>query len=559
MNNLATGSEQYPAGLRRSVRHAGAVFFMVFTAGCGDDRVSLTAPSPIDQTMVATTQRPVVTGVAFDNRPQSGDAYRVSEQISVRIILSEPVNVTGRPRLALTIGTTTRQATASDDPTLTDSRFFHYTVQKDDRDEDGIAIDANALSLNGGTIRSASGEDAVLDLGVHVIRDDPERKVDGSSQGGGENGTCRLPLQGDGYTICYEGGYRADAEFVRDVLNPATSRFRTRYGPSSTRVYVHLLAEPATVGSVMVRPGQAVAVGGLSQRAIYLMARSAPAMQGACCNGIGLQFTDIGYQRTVLVHEYSTVFQQHHSGYRKWAGWFVQGLQQYEGLTAAGSPDLWQRTAERVYRDNTVSCGSGSGGAEELVVSERYWAGALVLRFLADRFGESAHIRILRSSRSTLREAIADEQPPGETPCELFDRFRNWMHETYGLGQPVESVQYTPQVACTGQYWQRNDGTFSFEVRVLNNDRRPARHQLFQQQHRSDSSRSWTSPRGLTTLPTTRDSSGFANALFTGPSSAPFQWRARSCPSEAQTDDLCSNWSNTINWTAASCAATRSR
>ena len=559
MINPETGSEQYPAGLRRSVKPARAVFFVVLTAGCGDDRVSPTAPSPIDPTMVATTQRPVVTGLAFDNRPQSGDAYRAGEQISVRITFSEPVNVTGRPQLGLTIGITARQATASDEPTLTDSRFFHYTVQNDDRDDDGIAIAANALSLNGGTIRSASGEDAVLDLGVHVIRDDLERKVDGLPEDGGGNGACRLPLQGDGYTICYEGGYKADAEFVRDVLNPATSRFRTRYGPSSTRVYVHLLAEPATVGSRMIGPGVALASGGPSQRDIYLMARSAPAMQGACCNGIGLQFTDIGYQKTVLVHEYSTVFQQHHSGYRKWAGWFVQGLQQYEGLTAAGSPDLWQRTAERVYRDSTVSCGRSLGSAEELVVSEQYWAGALVLRFLADRFGESAHIRILRSSRSTLREAIADEQPPGETPCELFDRFRNWMHETYGLGEPVESVRYTPQVACTGQYWQRADGTFSFEVQVLNNDRRPARHQLFQQQYRSDSSHSWTTPLGLTILPTTTNSSGFANPLFTGPSSAPFQWRARSCPREAQTDDVCSNWSNTINWTAASCAATRPR
>ena len=363
-------------------------------------------------------------------------------------------------------------------------------------------------------------------------------------------------LQGDGYSICYADGYRSDAVFARNILTPAAARFRRRYGPNRTIVLLHLLAEPTVVDGIRIGPGTALASGGTDHRAIYVMARSAPAMQGQCCNGLGLSFTDDRYHRVVLVHEYSTVFIQSYAGYRKWRGWFIQGLEQYEGLTAAGDHDLWQRTAEKVYRDNTVSCGSGAGGAEELVVSERYWAGALVLRFLADRFGESAHIRILRSSRSTLREAIADEQPPGETPCDLFDRFRNWMYETYGLGQPGESVQYTPQVACTGQYWQRSDGTFSFSVRVLNNDRRPASHQRFQQQYRPDSSRSWTTPRGLTILPTTRDSSGFANPLFTGPSSAPFLWRARSCPSAAQTDDVCSNWSNTIDWTATRCAAT---
>ena len=46
----------------------------------------------------------------------------------------------------------------------------------------------------------------------------------------------------------------------------------------------------------------------------------------------------------------------------------------------------------------------------------------------------------------------------------------------------------------------------------------------------------------------------------TGPvSSPPFQWRARSCPRQTQTDDMCSDWSNVISWTAASCARTQWR
>ena len=87
--------------------------------------------------------------------------------------------------------------------------------------------------------------------------------------------------------------------------------------------------------------------------------------------------------------------------------------------------------------DDTISCRRGSRGDEQLIVSEVYFAGALVLRYLADRFGEVSHIRILDSGRTTLTEAIADEQPPGETPGELFDHFRNWMYENYGLGEPV--------------------------------------------------------------------------------------------------------------------------
>ena len=192
---------------------------------------------------------------------------------------------------------------------------------------------------------------------------------------------CGLHQQGDGYTVCYEEGYRADAVFVRDVLNPATTRFRRRYGPSSTPVEVFLLAEPATVNRIMIRPGQALASGGPSYLAIYVMARSAPVMQGACCNGLGMPFTDVRYQRTVLVHEYSTPFLHRYTGFQKWAGWFIQGLEQYEGLTATGDADMWRRTAEKVYRANTVSCGRGLGGEEELIVSERYWAGVAMIRF----------------------------------------------------------------------------------------------------------------------------------------------------------------------------------
>ena len=389
--------------------------------------------------------RPVVTGVGFNYPPPSGDTYGAGEAISIWISFSEPVSMDGDPRLALTIGTETRNATTYKDTAPRALRSFSYTMQSDDRDEDGISIAANALSLNGATIRSAGGADADLNLGVHAFHNDPSRKVDGSQGGGtggngggtgGTGGGGGSELLGDGYTVYYDEGYRADAEFARGVLNPAATRFRTRYGSSDTPVEIHLLAEPTTVGGTRIQPGTALASGGPSHLAIYLMSRSAPAMQGACCNGLGLRFTDGGYQRTVLVHEFSTAFQHHYPGYNKWSGWFVQGLQQYEGLTAAGSSNLWQRTAEKVFRDGTVSCSGRNGGNERLAVTEVYWAGALVLRYLADRFGEASHIRILDSARSTLTEAIADEQPSGETPCELFDDFRNWMYEEHGLGEP---------------------------------------------------------------------------------------------------------------------------
>ena len=54
-----------------------------------------------------------------------------------------------------------------------------YAVQAEDRDADGIGSAADALALNGGSIRSAAGADAVLDLGDHASVNAADHKVGG--------------------------------------------------------------------------------------------------------------------------------------------------------------------------------------------------------------------------------------------------------------------------------------------------------------------------------------------------------------------------------------------
>jgi len=94
--------------------------------------------------------------------------------------------VSGTPKLALTIGAATRQAAYVSSPAGFGGRFllFSYTVQAADRDTDGISIPANALTLNGGTIRDAGGNNAVLSPGSSFINYlesyAADRKVDGS-------------------------------------------------------------------------------------------------------------------------------------------------------------------------------------------------------------------------------------------------------------------------------------------------------------------------------------------------------------------------------------------
>ena len=130
----------------------------------------------VDGTLVLP---PTVTSVYVEFQPEDGMAYRLGEEIRARAAFDSAIEVTGRPQLALTIGTTTRQATYSRSWQTTRMEFL-YTVQASDMDADGISISANALTLNGGVIRGADrAQDAVL---THAAADDdPDHKVDGGA------------------------------------------------------------------------------------------------------------------------------------------------------------------------------------------------------------------------------------------------------------------------------------------------------------------------------------------------------------------------------------------
>jgi hypothetical protein len=73
---------------------------------------------------------------------------------------SEPVTVTGTPRLVLDIGGVTRYADYASG-SGTDTLLFTYNVQAGDFDANGISV-ASPIDLNGGTIRDAGNNDLEL-------------------------------------------------------------------------------------------------------------------------------------------------------------------------------------------------------------------------------------------------------------------------------------------------------------------------------------------------------------------------------------------------------------
>ena len=107
----------------------------------------------------------------------SGDTYLLGESVQVTLTFSETVAVTGAPRLKIDMDPAewgekwAAYASGSATATLT----FTYTVVEPNISTQGIAVLANTLDLNGGTIQS-DGLDALL---LHIGRaHDAGHKVD---------------------------------------------------------------------------------------------------------------------------------------------------------------------------------------------------------------------------------------------------------------------------------------------------------------------------------------------------------------------------------------------
>ena len=134
--------------------------------------------------------RPVINQVSITSTPTaSTDTYGADGTIAVRVAFSKAVHVDisgGTPRLSMQFQSAGE--VAGQDRYLeyasgsgTNALVFHYDVRVGDMDDDGIASGADALELNGGTIRDSDGTDAFL---AHAAPTGlSSHKVDGSLNG----------------------------------------------------------------------------------------------------------------------------------------------------------------------------------------------------------------------------------------------------------------------------------------------------------------------------------------------------------------------------------------
>ena len=129
-----------------------------------------------NQARVSANDIPEITGIQITSSPTADDTYGLGETIEFGATFDEDVLVTGTPQLEITVGDAARTAAYSSATGAVVT--FSYTVADSDTDSDGISVEANKLSLNGGTIQDGDGNDAVL---THDgLTADPLHKVQGS-------------------------------------------------------------------------------------------------------------------------------------------------------------------------------------------------------------------------------------------------------------------------------------------------------------------------------------------------------------------------------------------
>ena len=115
------------------------------------------------------TTAPTISSVAITSGTGDDDSYfdddgvyGIDDSIKVTVTFSENITVTGAPQLELDIGGSAKAA-GYESVTATNV-VFSYTVEEGVSDDDGIAISADKLTLNGGSIKDAADNAATCPM-----------------------------------------------------------------------------------------------------------------------------------------------------------------------------------------------------------------------------------------------------------------------------------------------------------------------------------------------------------------------------------------------------------
>ena len=141
--------------------------------GASNGNLAVAATAVINA--IGSTTAPTVTAVELISTPND-NVYAIDDTVVVAVRFSAAVDITGTPQLDF--AGTPKPADCLPD-TNTTGMACNYTVAVNDSAPNGIAIAANTLTLNGGTIRATGSTTIDADLDHGAVAIDANHKVDG--------------------------------------------------------------------------------------------------------------------------------------------------------------------------------------------------------------------------------------------------------------------------------------------------------------------------------------------------------------------------------------------
>ena len=203
VSNVAVSGRAVTLTLDPAVEHGETGIRVSYRPGtnpiqdaAGNDALGLSNERVTNNT--GDTTAPTVSRVETTSRPERAATYAAGQEIAVTVTFSETVVVTGTPRLRLNVGGVSRTAAYRSGTGA--AAVFVYVVADGESDTDGVSVEAGRLTLNGGTIRDGSNNNAVLDH--DGLAPNSGHKVDGAGPDLAETGGA--VVNGTTLTLTYD-------------------------------------------------------------------------------------------------------------------------------------------------------------------------------------------------------------------------------------------------------------------------------------------------------------------------------------------------------------------
>ncbi len=249
------------------------------------------------------------------------------------------------------------------------------------------------------------------------------------------------------YSICYTAEYANDVSLVKEWMDLGVRLMQEKYELTQirryygSRVHVNVLLVPDPRGGVST--GHTWYAGhfdwhgtGHNLVAAYIpyLTPSHPDWSENSTWG-GLRLPPAGYHAKTLVHEFTHAIQSGlWSETSSEAQWVSEGLAEYEGMfntTNYNRTEGFNSLVRRVFEQGDITCCETLSGEASISTSDVYFSGALIMKYLADTYGEDIHVRLVKLYRTFIDGLVHELTESGTTLSDMYQDLRTWLRRHY--------------------------------------------------------------------------------------------------------------------------------